>query len=231
MSSNVRRSGFLGVVSGPSGSGKTTLCRKAVEQAGCQYSISCTTRAPRPGERDGVDYHFMSKDAFLERTLRGEFLEWARVHGNFYGTRREDVVRHLEAGRDVIMDIDVQGAQLVRACEDSFVREAVVDIFILPPSMEELRARLSGRGTESEDQLRLRLYNAFEEMRHWREYKYTIISGTPEEDLRRFLGLLEAARLRTSRLRTPEALLADGARLDDLPEIPPTRPSQPELFS
>ncbi len=224
------RTGFLAVVSGPSGSGKTTLCRKAVETDGCFHSISCTTRAPRTGEVDGVDYHFLSRDEFLARTVRGDFLEWARVHGNFYGTLRSDVLDHIEAGRDVVMDIDVQGAQLVRACEDPFIRAAVIDIFILPPSMAELESRLSGRGTESEDQLRLRLYNALDEMRHWREYRYTIVSGSPDEDLERFLCLLRAARLRTAGLRTPEGLLGGEAATaaDDEP-TPPRR--EPELFS
>jgi guanylate kinase len=229
MSELPRRTGFLCVVSGPSGSGKTTLCRKAKELESCVYSISCTTRAPRGGEVDGRDYYFLGKEEFLARTLRGEFLEWARVHGNYYGTLRSEVLRHIEAGQDVLMDIDVQGAALVRACDDTFIRNAVVDVFILPPTMDELRSRLAGRNTESDDQLRLRLYNALEEMRHWRDYRYAILSGTPDEDLARFRALLQAERLRVSRLRTPESLVAEGARLSELPDLQPV-PPQPDLF-
>ena len=223
------RTGFLCVVSGPSGSGKTTLCRKARELDHCAYSISCTTRQPRTGEVDGKDYHFLSKEEFLDRTMKGEFLEWAKVHGNFYGTLRTEVTRHLDAGTDVLMDIDVQGAALIRACEDEFIRRSLVDIFILPPTMEELRSRLAGRNTESEEQLRLRLYNALEEMRHWREYQYAILSGTPDEDLARFRAILQAERLRGRRMRTPASLLADGARFDDLPD-PSSLNRQPDLF-
>lgn len=229
MNSLPPRTGFLCVVSGPSGSGKTTLCRKARELEHCVYSISCTTRAPRGEEQDGKDYFFLSKDEFLQRTLRGEFLEWARVHGNYYGTLRSEVIRHIEAGQDVLMDIDVQGAALVRSCDDQFIRNAVVDVFILPPTMEELRNRLAGRGTESDDQLRLRMYNALEEMRHWRDYRYAILSGTPEEDLARFRALLQTERLRGSRLRTPASLAADGRHLDDLPDYS-TPIRQPDLF-
>ena len=229
MSQSPSRSGFLCVVSGPSGSGKTTVCRKARELEQCVYSISCTTRKPREGEVDGKDYYFLEKEEFLARTLRGEFLEWAKVHGNFYGTLRSEVLRHIEVGQDVLMDIDIQGAALVRSCDDSFIRNAVVDVFILPPTMEELRNRLTGRNTESEDQLRLRLYNALEEMRHWRDYRYAILSGTPEQDLAQFRAILQAERLRSSRLRTPRSLLADGQRFDDLPDF--TEPfHHPDLF-
>lgn len=223
------RTGFLCVVSGPSGSGKTTLCRKARELENCAYSISCTTRSPRGGEENGKDYHFLSKEEFLDRTMRGEFLEWAKVHGNFYGTLRSEVTRHLEAGTDVLMDIDVQGAGLIRACDDEFIRRSLVDVFILPPTMEELRSRLAGRNTETEEQLRLRLYNALEEMRHWRDYQYAILSGTPDEDLGRFRAILQSERLRGRRMRTPASLLADGARLDDLPD-PASLARQPDLF-
>jgi guanylate kinase len=229
MSEVVQRTGFLCVVSGPSGSGKTTLCRKAREVEGCAYSVSCTTRAPRPGEVEGHAYHFVNQQEFFDRTLRGEFLEWARVHGHFYGTLRSEVTAHLEAGRDVLLDIDVQGAGLVRACDDPFLRRSLVDVFILPPNLEELRQRLAGRGTESEDQLRLRMYNALEEMRHWREYRYAIVSGTPEEDLQRFRDIIRAERLGSARMRTPAGLLADGARLEDLPDLRPAGSGQDEL--
>lgn len=208
------RIGLLCMVSGPTASGKTTVCRKARDLENCAYSISCTTRAPREGEQDGVDYHFLTKEDFMHRTLHGEFLEWATVHGNYYGTLKSEVVAHLEAGRDVVMDIDIQGAQLIRAAEDPFIRNALVDVFILPPSMEEIKNRLSGRGTETDDQMRLRLYNALEEMKHWREYRYAIVSDTPDSDLERFRSILHCERLRSCRMRTPEGLLGDIPALD-----------------
>ena len=208
------RIGLLCMVSGPTASGKTTVCRKARDLENCAYSISCTTRAPREGEQDGVDYHFLTKEDFLHRALHGLFLEWATVHGNYYGTLKSEVVAHLEAGRDVVMDIDIQGAQLIRAAEDPFIRNALVDVFILPPSMEEIKNRLSGRGTETDDQMRLRLYNALEEMKHWREYRYAIVSATPERDFERFCSILYCERLRSCRMRTPEGLIGDLPALD-----------------
>ncbi len=223
------RTGLLCVVSGPSGSGKTTVCQRAVEEEGCIFSVSCTTRAPRKGEVHGQDYHFLSREEFLNRTMHGDFLEWAQVHGNFYGTLRSEVIAHLEAGQDVLLDIDVQGAQLVRHCEDPFIRQAFVDIFILPPDMTELRHRLSGRGTESDEQLRLRLYNALEEMRHWRDYRYAVLSGNRDEEYGRFLNILHAERLRSSRMRTPASLLEDGTRAGELPSLPKRGGKQEEL--
>lgn len=208
------RIGLLCMVSGPTASGKTTVCRKARDLENCAYSISCTTRAPREGEQDGVDYHFLTKEDFLHRALHGAFLEWATVHGNYYGTLKSEVVAHLEAGRDVVMDIDIQGAQLIRGTDDPFIRNALVDVFILPPSMEEIKNRLSGRGTETDDQMRLRLYNALEEMKHWREYRYAIVSDTPERDLERFRSILHCERLRSCRMRTPEGLIGDIPALD-----------------
>ncbi len=203
------RIGLLCMVSGPTASGKTTVCRKARDLEDCAYSISCTTRAPREGEQNGIDYHFLTKEEFMHRAIHGDFLEWAQVHGNCYGTLKSEVVAFLEAGRDVIMDIDIQGAQLIRASEDPFIRNALVDVFILPPSMEEIKNRLSGRGTETDDQMRLRLYNALEEMKHWREYRYAIVSDTPERDLERFRSILHCERLRSCRMRTPAGLIGD----------------------
>ncbi|QQL45564.1 guanylate kinase [Sulfuriroseicoccus oceanibius] len=210
------RIGLLCMVSGPTASGKTTVCRKARDHDDCVYSISCTTRAPREGEVDGVDYHFLDKDDFIQRTAQGDFLEWATVHGNYYGTLKSEVVAHLEAGRDVVMDIDIQGAQLIRATEDPFIRNALVDVFILPPSMDEIKNRLFGRGTETDDQMRLRLYNALDEMKHWREYRYAIVSDTPEADFDRFRTILNGERMRACRMRTPAGLV--GNIPTDLPQ-------------
>jgi guanylate kinase len=194
------RTGILLVVSGPSGSGKTTLCRRLADEREAHYSISCTTRSPRPGEKDGEDYHFLSIGAFQSRLAAGEFLEHALVHGNHYGTLRSEVLGYLAAGTDVVMDIDVQGAAQVRDCVDPAVVHSRVDLFVMPPSEHELHARLAGRGTDSEETIALRMKNALEEMRHWPEYTYRLLSSTREEDYMRFKALVVAERLRVSRL-------------------------------
>ena len=198
------RTGVLFVVSGPSGSGKTTLCRRLADEGQAHHSISCTTRAPRPGEVDGVHYHFLSEGRFEERLAGGEFLEHARVHGNFYGTLKSEVAGYLETGVDVVMDIDVQGAAQIRACGDAAIRRALVDLFVMPPSREELLARLSGRGTDSRDTIELRMRNALEEVAFWRSYAYRLLSSTPEEDYARFTALLTAERMRVARLTVEE---------------------------
>lgn len=195
------RSGMLLVVSGPSGSGKTTLCRRLADAGEARYSISCTTRPPRPGEIDGRDYHFLSRQDFERRLAAGDFLEHAEVHGNLYGSLKSEVLTHLGAGTDVVMDIDVQGAEQVRICPDPDIRRAMVDLFVMPPSGEELQARLAGRGTDSEQVIALRMANALEEMRHWQHYTYLLNSATREEDYARFLALVVAERLRVSRIR------------------------------
>jgi guanylate kinase len=194
------RTGILLLVSGPSGSGKTTLCRRLAEEREARYSISCTTRAPRPGETDGRDYHFLTRDEFERRVAAGEFLEHAEVHGNRYGTLKSEVLGHLAAGTDIVMDIDVQGAAQVRACDDEAIHAALVDLFVMPPSEEELLARLTGRGTDSDDVIALRMRNSLDEMRHWPEYTFRLISGTHEDDYLRFKALLLAERLRVARL-------------------------------
>ena len=196
------RLGILCVVSGPSGAGKTTLCRALSEvDDNVVYSVSCTTRKPREGEVDGTDYHFLSTEEFLERVDAGDFLEHAPVHDRHYGTLRSWVTERLERGIDVVMDIDVAGAAQVRASEDALIGSARVDIFVRPPDNEELERRLSARGTESAEEFALRMKNALEEIEHWPRYEYQILSGTKEEDFARFRTIVEAERLRTSRLR------------------------------
>jgi len=193
------RTGTLLVVSGPSGSGKTTLCKRLADEKEAHYSISCTTRNPRPGEIDGEDYHFLSREEFERRLAAGEFLEHAQVHGNFYGTLRSEVAAFLEQGIDVVMDIDVQGAAQVRVCEDRMIRTAFTDLFVMPPDEAELLARLTGRNTDSEETIALRMRNALEEIGHWPDYRYRLVSATREEDFARFRALLIAERLRVSR--------------------------------
>ncbi|MDX1679680.1 MAG: guanylate kinase [Akkermansiaceae bacterium] len=196
----VQRSGILLVVSGPSGSGKTTLCRRLADADEAHYSISCTTRQPREGEKDGRDYHFLSRKEFEKRIAEGDFLEHAEVHGNFYGSLKSEVLQYLMVGTDVVMDIDVQGAALVRNCPDPGIQRALVDLFVMPPSGDELRTRLAGRATDSEEVIDLRMKNALEEMQSWSHYRYVLHSAGREEDYMRFLSLVTAERMRVERM-------------------------------
>jgi len=193
------------VVSAPSGAGKTTLCERLLrEDSGIHYSISCTTRPPRAGEVNGVDYHFMTRDEFHEREARGEFLEHAEVHGALYGTLNQHVVDIMAKGKDVLMDIDVQGAELIRANIDELKQYAetdirYADIFIAPPSMEVLESRIRGRGLDHDDVIRTRMQNAIQEASHWSLYDYLIINGDLTESYKAFHSVLVAER---HRLRT-----------------------------
>ena len=175
--------GRLFVLGGPSGVGKGTLRSRATSGLEkLRYSISCTTRKPREGERDGIDYHFIEKDDFEDKVARGLFLEHASVHSNYYGTLREDVVREIETGYDVMLEIDVQGADQVRR----LLPESVL-IFIAPPSLEVLEQRLRLRQTESEEQIKLRLENARKEMALSASYDHIILNDNldcPAEELR-----------------------------------------------
>lgn len=195
------RTGVLLLVSGPSGSGKTTLCRRLAREGEAHYSISCTTRPAREGEVNGRDYFFLSREEFEHDVEAGNFLEHAEVHGNLYGTLKSEIVSFLERGADVVMDIDVQGAAQVRACDDPLITASFVDLFVMPANEQDLRERLTGRGTDSTDTIALRMKNALEEMRHADSYTYRLISGSRESDYLRFKALLTAERLRVSRLR------------------------------
>lgn len=189
-------SGSLIIVSGPSGSGKTTLCRRAEADGLTAYSISCTTRQPRPGEQDGVDYHFLTPELFAQKVAAGEFLEHATVHGNSYGTLKADIIDLLKQEKNVVMDIDVQGAASIRACTDPDIRRAYADIYIHVPA-DELEARLRGRQTDSEDVIQLRLRNAAAEDARQGEYQFALVSGDREHDYARFHALLTALSMRT----------------------------------
>ncbi len=198
MSVPSRRLGQLVVVSGPSGTGKTTLCRRVCETDEAVFSVSCTTRPPRSGEVDGKDYFFLQEADFLARVERGELFEYAKVHDRWYGTLKSYVYENLERGVDVFMDIDVQGAQQVRACGDELVKRCLIDIFVMPPSLGELRNRLAGRATEDAAALELRMRNAEAEMQHWAEYGFTLVSDSRESDEARFRAILTAGRQRST---------------------------------
>jgi guanylate kinase len=200
LSKKFSRRGILFVVSAPSGAGKTTLVERIRRTPNLFYSVSCTTRTPRAGEIDGQDYRFLSDANFRERVAKGDFVEHAQVHGDHYGTLREPIVTNLETGRDVLIDIDRQGAAVIRNCGDPLIRDALADVFIMPPDLEELRKRLLKRGTETAQQIDSRLATAAREMEHWPDYRYTIISGSVEEDLQRFRQIMEAESYLSRRL-------------------------------
>lgn len=188
--------GDLFIISAPSGTGKSTLCHRLMEEtSNIRFSVSHTTRPPRKGELDGVDYHFITAAQFDSMVKQGEFLEWARVHGNCYGTSRASVLEILEKGTDVLLDIDVQGAMQLR----KKIPQAAF-VFVLPPSMKILEERLRRRGTDSEETIKLRLKNAHQELRALKEYDFLIIN----DDLIRAAGHLQsivlARRCRTARM-------------------------------
>lgn len=197
------RTGILFVLSAPSGAGKTTLTTALRHKPDFVYSVSCTTRAPRPGEIDGEDYYFLGEEDFTARIAAGEFLEHALVHGRRYGTLKRTVTDQLRRGVDVLIDIDTQGAASIRACDDPFIQDALADVFIMPPSIAELRRRLLKRGTETPEQIEIRIANAAAEMARWRDYRYTLISGSMEEDIEKFRAVMRAERYLSRRLVPP----------------------------
>ena len=188
------------ILSAPSGGGKTTIARRLLQdRTDVGYSVSCTTRKARPTERDNVDYHFLSRKKFLERRARGEFAECAEVHGNLYGTLREEISRVLRSGRHVILDIDVQGARQLRTAFPD-----VVTVFVLPPSAEVLVKRLRRRKTESRQQLAARLDSALQELRAVEEYEYVVVNDDLDHAVRQVGSIIDAevvSRERVSGLR------------------------------
>ena len=184
--------GTLFIVSAPSGAGKTSLVKVLLTRlSGLAVSVSHTTREPRPGEQNGVDYHFVGRSEFETMVAAGEFLEHARVFDNFYGTSRRAVVEQLEAGRDVILEIDWQGARQVRGSAPQ-----AVSVFILPPSRETLRERLKGRGQDSEQVIERRMRDAISEMSHYGEYQYLVFNDDFEQAVAELQALFVAQRLR-----------------------------------
>jgi guanylate kinase len=190
-------SGRLFVISAPSGAGKTTLLKRVMEHlSGLVFSISHTTREPRPGELDGVDYHFISRAQFLAMIDRELFLEYAEVHDNLYGTSSEAIGSQLENGLDVVLDIDVQGAAILRKKG----QPEATHIFISPPNLKELERRLRGRGTESEETIKLRLKNAATEIKAAAAYEYLIINDNIDEAVELLNAIILAERARAHRL-------------------------------
>ena len=186
--------GNLFIVAAPSGAGKTTLVKMLLERdSGIRLSVSSTTRAPRPGEVNGREYHFVDVPTFLAMRERGDFLESAEVHGNFYGTSRRWIVEQVEAGQDILLEIDWQGAQQVRK-----FFPGCVGIFILPPSVEELERRLRGRGQDSGEIIARRVAAAVDEMRHVREFDYVIINNKLSEAIEDLQTVVRSVRLRTA---------------------------------
>ncbi len=188
--------GSLFIVSAPSGAGKTTICKKILSTVdNLEASVSYTTRQPRSGEEDGIDYVFVSERKFRRMIERDEFVEWAEVHGNLYGTSRKRLERIISSGRDVLLDIDTQGAMKLRKTYANGVF-----IFILPPSMTELRSRLEKRMSNTPEDRERRLRRAGAEIREYKQYDYVIVNDLLKRSLGKFLAIIEAERQRSTRM-------------------------------
>jgi guanylate kinase len=195
---------LLIVLSAPSGAGKTTLCHQLLSaRPEVIRVITCTTRQPRSGERDGADYHFLDAKTFEEKRARGEFLEWATVHGNSYGTLRSDVLNVLRSGRDALLVVDVQGAATIRQLHtnDPELSRVLVTVFLAPPSVSVLEARLRKRATDSAEVVERRLKEARKELARWREFDFLIVSGSVADDLNRMLVIIDSQKMRTTHIQ------------------------------
>ena len=195
--------GQILIISGPSGSGKSTLLSRLLkEENDLYFSISSTTRAPRQGETEGVNYYFISEDEFKKGIDAGEFLEWAFVHGNYYGTSLKPVLKALEEGKIAIFDIDVQGFNIAK----SKFAENITSVFITTASKNELKSRLQNRGTDSAETIEKRLINAVGEMEHILEYDYFLINDDLQNCYENLRGILRSMRLKTSNLDAKEII-------------------------
>jgi guanylate kinase len=198
---------LLIVLSAPSGGGKTTLSDQLIAtRAIVTRAVTCTTRQPRPGEKEGVDYYFLDANTFLKRVQAGNFLEHATVYGNSYGTLKAEVLGKLRQGRHVILNVDVQGAATIRehAEGDPEVKRALVTVFLTPPSLAILEQRLRKRGMDSPTAIQKRLSVAKQEVAQWRHFDYLIVSTTIAEDVRRMQAILDAEQMRQPRVEAPE---------------------------
>jgi guanylate kinase len=198
---------LLILISAPSGAGKTTLVNLLLAaQPGMSRAITCTTRPPRPGETDGVDYYFLSAGDFLKGVEAGDFVEHATVFGNSYGILKSELHAKLRAGKDVLLNVDVQGAATIRAqaAAEPELARALVSIFLTTPSVELLAARLERRGADAEAVIQKRLAVARQEISQWKHFDYLVVSGSKEEDLRRAQVIIEAEKMRSDRSVPPE---------------------------
>ena len=198
---------LLIVISEPSGGGKTTLCKQLLAaRPGMERAVTCTTRAHRPGEEDGVDYYFFEAGAFLKRVQAGNFIEHATVHGHSYGVLKSELLGKLRRGRDVLLNVDVQGAATIRerAQKDGDLKCALVAVFLTPPSITILEQRLRKRGTDADAMIQKRLGVARQEIAQWKSFDYLLLSTTIGEDLRRMLAIVEAEKMKSSRMQAPE---------------------------
>ncbi|MGL4451550.1 MAG: guanylate kinase [Sarcina sp.] len=193
----VKNRGVLIVISGPSGAGKGTICKALLEKhKEISLSVSATTRSPRDGEVDGINYHFLAKEDFVGKIEENDFLEYAQVYGNYYGTPKSNVEKILDSGRDVILEIDIQGALKVK--EQS--NEGVF-IFILPPSMEELKQRIINRGSETPESLMTRFKSAYKEINYVSKYNYAVVNDTVDKAVEKIEAILLAEKCRVDRLK------------------------------
>lgn len=198
-------SGFrplLILISAPSGGGKTTLCQHLLAaRPDLTRAITCTTRSPRPGEKNGVDYHFLGPAEFKRRAKAGDFIEHATVFGRSYGTLRSEVLDKLRTGGDVLLNVDVQGAKTIRrrARTEPELKRALVTVFLTPPSLAVLEERLRGRNTDAPEEIRKRLGIARREIAQWKHFDYLLVSSTVEKDLRRMLAIVEAEKMKSAR--------------------------------
>lgn len=191
-----QRRGLLIILSSPSGAGKSTLARRLREwDSSILFSVSATTRPPRPGERDGVDYVFAAEQDFKSQVAEGEMLEHAHVFGNWYGSPRAPVQAAIDAGQDVLFDIDWQGAQQIR---NSALGQHTLSIFLLPPSISELRRRLEGRGQDTADTIARRMQKSWDEISHWDGYDFVLVNDDLDHTEDRLKAIITATRLRRS---------------------------------
>lgn len=198
---------LLILLSAPSGGGKTTLCQQLLAaRPQIARAVTCTTRAPRKGEREGVDYYFLNAESFLKRVQAGNFLEHATVYGNSYGTLKAEVLGKLRQGKDVLLNVDVQGAATIRgqALEDLELKRSLVTVFLTPPSLAVLEERLRKRGADAPAAIQKRLSVARQEITQWRNFDYLLLSGSVGEDLRRLQAIVDAEKMRSARAQAPD---------------------------